>query len=363
MTTLARPTLFSTPVRSAKSSRRVPRWLRAILGVPLEQKVLGANLLILVMALGVLLSPLTEARITSADTVVIFAALMMGSLVSYILISVALKPVTALERIARKVAMGHMSERVPKSLVADPDLAHLAATMNDMLDNIAAARKRMSNLAAEVVYAQERERAQIARELHDTVGQTLAAANFQIAAAANQDSAAEMRVQLSSARDLLRTSLEDIRNVSRSLHPRVADDLGLPAALQALADRTRERSLVEVTVSVKLNGAEIPPALSATFYRVAQEALRNVEMHADAGNALVSLTARNGLLELEITDDGCGLDNGPDKAAGNPVLANMRRRLSLAGGELHIHSMPECGTRVIARAKLEPAQKGEGEAA
>src|SRR5690242_16185066 len=287
--TTAASILPRLPVRSADSLTRLPRWLRAILGVPLELKVLGANLLILAMTLAVLMSPLTETGALTADTLVVIGALTVGSLVSYLLITVALRPVATLEHVARKVAMGRVSERVPPSLVADRDLAHLAATMNDMLDNLSASRKRMARLAAEVVYAQERERAQIARDLHDSVGQTLAAANFQIAAAANQDTLPEMRAQLSSARDLLRTSLDDIRSVSRSLHPRVADDLGLPAALQALADRTRQRSLIDVTVKSNVNGLVIPPALSATFYRVAQEALRNVEMHADAGNAIVSL--------------------------------------------------------------------------
>jgi len=324
--------------------------------------------LVLASALALLVSPVNGGQVQWADLSVLFAALTFAAMASYALIRIALRPVKELERIARKVSLGRVGERVPASLVADPDLAHLASTMNEMLDNLSASRKRMANLAAEVVYAQEKERAQVARDLHDSIGQTLAAASFQIAAAANQESLAEVRTQLAPARDLLRDSLEEIRNVSRSLHPRVADDLGLPAALRGLADLTRQRSLIDVRVENRLDGAPIPPALSSTLYRVAQEALRNVELHADAGTALVSLSTRPGLVELEVSDDGCGLDGALEKVQASPVLARMRQRLSLAGGDLHILSTPDCGIRVIARGKLEvePGEQrvlGEGEAA
>ena len=341
----------------ARPAGRVPRWLRIVLGVPLEQKVLGANLVVLAIVCALLVSPVVGNDTSWTDLVIIFSTLLAGTLVSCGLIKVALKPVKTLEQIARKISHGCVSERVPPSLIADPDLAHLAETINEMLDKLAAGRKRMAKLAADVVYAQEKERAQIARDLHDSIGQTLAAANFQITAAANGESRDEVRTRLSSARELLRDSLEEVRNVSRSLHPRVTDDLGLPAALEALGDLTRQRSLIDVKVKVSLNGTPIPGAISSTLYRIAQEALRNVEMRADAGNALVSLSVRSGLIELEVTDDGCGLDG--DTIKNNSVLARMRQRLSLAGGGLHIHSTPDCGTRLIARARLET----EGEAA
>jgi signal transduction histidine kinase len=367
VTNPTRPVLVRTPARGVVSPRRLPRWLRAILGVPLEQKVLGANSIVLAIAIALFLSPLSGGNVRWSDMAILFGSLSAGAIVSYLLIKVALKPVKVLEQIAHKVSLGRVSERVPTSLVADPDLALLAATLNTMLDNLAAGRKRMAALAADVVYAQERERSQVAHDLHDSIGQTLAAASFQVAAAANQDNMTDARAQLSSARELLRSSLEEIRNVSRSLHPRVTEDLGLPIALQGLADVTRQRSLIDVRVEVDLRGERVPGGLSATLYRIAQEALRNIEMHADAGNAFVSLSARNGLIELEVSDDGCGMDNALEKMESNPVLGRMRQRLSLAGGELHIHSTRECGTRIIARVRIEKEegkdQAGEGEAA
>jgi signal transduction histidine kinase len=232
--------------------------------------------------------------------------------------------------------------------VADRQLTHLSTTINEMLDSLEAGRDRMRKLGAEVVYAEERERAQVARELHDSVGQTLAAASFQIAAVAHEIGDHNASARLAGVRELLRTALEEIRNVSRSLHPRVATDLGLPTALEALGDATQQRSLIDVQVTVDIAGVTIPSALAATMYRVAQEALRNVERHADAGRATVSLRARPGYVELEIKDDGRGFEGPKEKKRAESGLATMRERLSLAGGELHIDTAGDRGTRVIA---------------
>jgi signal transduction histidine kinase len=91
----------------------------------------------------------------------------------------------------------------------------------------------------------------------------------------------------------------------------------------------------------------------ATLYRVAQEALRNVEKHADARAVTVSLSARPGMVELEIVDDGRGFDSQVTIARANSALERIRERLSLAGGELHIDSTRESGTRVVARIRME----------
>jgi signal transduction histidine kinase len=332
---------------SLSSEPRVPGWLRTILGIRLELKLLGANLIILGVAALVLFGPMLQpGRVASISVVV--AALAAGAVANFALTRLALQPVKMLTRVARRVSGGRLSERVPASIVADPDLTQLSNTINEMLDSLAAGRDRMRKLGAEVVYAEERERAQVARELHDSVGQTLAAANFQIAAAVHElgsDPAAE---RLNAARELLRESIEGIRNVSRSLHPRVTADLGLPSALEALGDATQQRSLVDVEVHADVGGVVIPQAVSATLYRVAQEALRNVERHADAGRATVTLRAGPGYVELEVLDDGCGIEGPVEKKRASSGFAALRERLSLAGGDLRIDTAGGKGTRVTA---------------
>jgi signal transduction histidine kinase len=326
----------------------LPQWLRALLGVPLEIKLLGANLIILGVAVLLLLGPvhLQLGRLTYVYVVVV--SLIIGATVNFALVRLALRPINALERVAKRVSEGRLAERVPASIVADSELTHLSKTINQMLDTLEAGRDRMRKLGAEVVYAEERERAQVARELQDSVAQTLAAANFQVTAAAHEIGNHKASLRLAEVRELLRTAVEEIRNVSRSLHPRVATDLGLSSALEALGDATQQRSLVDVRVNVDICEVVIPAALSATLYRVAQEALRNVERHADAGRATVSLRARPGYVELEISDDGRGFEGPLEKKRADSGFANMRERLSLAGGELHIDTAGEGGTRVTA---------------
>ncbi|HMF87545.1 MAG TPA: sensor histidine kinase [Gemmatimonadaceae bacterium] len=342
-----KPSRGSGRIAVAAASRAV-RVLAAVLGIPLEIKLLGANAIILGVAVLALLEPIRLRSGQLMDVYVVAAALIIGAMVNFALVKLALSPIAALQRVARLVSEGRLAERVPASIVADRELTSLSTTINEMLDSLSAGRDRMRKLGAEVVYAEERERSQVARELHDSVGQTLAAASFQVAAVAHEIGTHPASARLVTVRELLRTALEEIRNVSRSLHPRVASDLGLPAALEALGDATQHRSLVDVRVNVDISGVVIPLGLSATLYRVAQEALRNVERHADAGHATVSLRARAGYVELEINDDGRGLPGPLEKKRAETALSVIRERLSLAGGELHIDNAADRGTRVIA---------------
>ena len=327
---------------------QLPLWVSAALAVPLDIKLLGANLIVLGVTVLALFGPihLRPGRLT--DVYVVVGALILGAMINFALVKVALRPIKALERVAERVSAGRLSERVPVSIVADRELTHLSRTVNEMLESLAAGRDRMRKLGAEVVYAEERERAQVARELHESVGQNIAAASFQIAAVAHEIGSHPAAPRLATVRELLRASLEEIRKVSRSLHPRVTADLGLPSALEALGDATRQRSLVDVRVNVDISGVVIPAALAATLYRVAQEALHNVERHADAGRATVSLRARPGYVELEVSDDGRGFEGPPEKRLRDSGFAKMRERLSLAGGALHIDTAADRGTRVIA---------------
>ncbi len=227
---------------SQKKEPPIPRWLRMILGIPLDLKLLGANLIILGVAILVLFGPvrLNPGRLT--DTLVVLAALVLGATVNFALVRLALRPINTLKRVARRVSEGRLAERVPGSIVADRELAQLSTTINDMLDTLAAARDRMRKLGAEVVYAEEKERAKVARELHDSVGQNLAAASFQVAAVAHDLGDHEASPRLAEVRELLRTAIEESRNVSRSLHPRVTTDLGLPSALRRFTASLRKRS-------------------------------------------------------------------------------------------------------------------------
>jgi signal transduction histidine kinase len=241
-----------------KDTPRVPRWLRLILEVPLEMKLVGANLIIVGVAGLLLFGPVQLQPTRLTDAYIVVAALILGATVNFVLVRVALGPIESLERVARWVSEGRLAERVPASMVADHELARLSKTINEMLDSLAAGRERMEKLGEEVIYAEERERSQVAQQLHDSVGQKLADASFQIAGAANEMKSDARAIRLADARALLRAAIEEIRNISGSSHPHVVTDLGLPRALEGPGDSTRERSLINVRSTVDIAEGLIP---------------------------------------------------------------------------------------------------------
>ena len=243
--------------RRASSIRRkapppIPHWLRFVLEVPLEVKLLGANLIIVAVAGLLLFGPVQfqPARLTDAYIVVV--ALILGATVNLVLVRLALGPIESLERVARWVSEGRLAERVPTSIVADHELTRLSKTINEMLDSLAAGRERVERLGAEVIYAEERERSQVAQELHNSVGQKLADASFHIAAAANETDSYARASRLAEAKDQLRRAIEEIRTIAGSSHPHVAADLGLPRMLEQLGNVTWQRSLTNVRPKVGL---------------------------------------------------------------------------------------------------------------
>jgi signal transduction histidine kinase len=323
---------------------------RAILRVPLYGKLIGANLVMLAIA-AFLLSGIgaSVAPIAVRYDYFVFAGLCVGALLNGWLVRIALQPIRELQRVTERVGTGARHERVRHFPHADSRIQRLIETTNQMLDRLDADRSRMKKLGAEVVYAQEEERADVARELHESVAQTLTAAGFQLTAALSREQDPKNVATMKLSRELINSALEEIRSVSQSLHPRIAADLGLPAALESLAGIVRQRSLIEVFVVTDIDDVIIPRALSATLYRVAREAFHDVELRGDANSATVVLKAKDGKIELTIIDDG---SEHPEIVRaigeGGSAFKAARERFSLAGGEMHIERVATGGTRVTA---------------
>lgn len=241
-----------------KDTPRVPRWLRLILEVPLEMKLLGANLIIVGVAGLLLFGPVQLQPARLIDAYIVVVALILGATVNLLLVRLALGPIESLERVARWVSEGRLAERVPASIVADHELARLSKTINEMLDSLAAGRQRVERLGAEVIYAEERERSQVAQELHNSVGQKLADASFHIAAAANETDSYARSSRLTKAKDQLQRAIEEIRTIAGSSHPHVAADLGLPRMLEQLGDDAWQRPLANVRSTVDDHEGLIP---------------------------------------------------------------------------------------------------------
>jgi signal transduction histidine kinase len=323
-----------------------------VLRVPLLSKVAGANLLIVVSAL---IGVAVERRLSIPGSVVSILGIALGAslIVNLVLIYVALRPLSDLESTATRVIAGDMEARVPASVLADRDMARVGTTFNVLLDRLTEDRALERRLAAQVISAQDEERARVARELHDSTAQILTAVMLQLGAAARESTSAALDARIAILRELAAEALEEVRFLSHTMHPRVLDDLGLVAALEWLARQARVQETLDVQVETTEFDPPIPASLAAALYRVAQEALRNVARHADAKRVAVRLRREGSSAVLEIEDDGQGFDVAlAETRRPGMGLFSMRERIGLVNGRLTVNSAPRRGTRVVATVPL-----------
>jgi signal transduction histidine kinase len=238
---------------------------------------------------------------------------------------------------------------------------------NILLDGLVADRARTRRLAAEIIDAGDRERAAISRELHDSAAQSLAALAMQLGVAGRSIDDAPLGTvheHIEAARLLANNTLEDIRMLAHTMHPRVLDDLGLIAALRRLARETTDRttgyatSMDDATVAVDvevMEGADsaLPSPVNSVLYRVAQEAVQNARKHAAPKYIVIRLRRDAKSVTLEVTDDGRGFDPAIEHREGIGIgLFTMRERVVLLDGEFRVNSKPGGGTSVVASIPL-----------
>lgn len=209
-------------------------------------------------------------------------------------------------------------------------------------------REMLRALADRLQIVREEEKARIARDLHDDLGQLLTAAKMDLRRlerhlAAGVDSRTQVAA-LAETIGLLDQMVVSVRRIAADLRPAALDKLGLATALEQEARQLRERVGVGCTVEVSGPLPELPFEIATTLYRVAQESLTNVVRHAQARQVRVRLDAGEGAVALDIEDDGRGIDE-PDRAAGLGLLG-MRERATMLGGSLAVARRVEGGTRV-----------------
>jgi signal transduction histidine kinase len=190
-----------------------------------------------------------------------------------------------------------------------------------------------------VVAGQEAERRRLARELHDETGQALT--SILLGLRALEDSNTGISVE--ELRELVVTTLQDVRRLAVQLRPKALDDFGLVAALERLAQTFAESSGIRVQLEANIGNERLPTEVETTVYRIVQEALTNVVKHAEAGEVSILLVRRDGMLTAVIEDDGGGFD--PEAARSDSLgLDGMRERVSLHDGRLTVESALGSGT-------------------
>jgi two-component system sensor histidine kinase UhpB len=212
-------------------------------------------------------------------------------------------------------------------------------------------QERLQSISKGIIRMQEEERSKISRELHDGIGQELTALKMNldlITARMPGSMNSEMRNSLSAAKSQAEQILEEIRELSRLLRPRMLDDLGLlPTLRWYVRNLAKTNGLsIKLTVSGKLN--QIDSELKTMIFRIVQEGLNNVVKHSKAKSAAVGLSVDPDQVNLTITDSGKGFDTTiPQSAQGKHRgigLLGMRDRVSLFNGKFNVISRRGAGT-------------------
>ncbi len=208
------------------------------------------------------------------------------------------------------------------------------------------AYERIRSLAHRLILAQEAERTEIARDLHDDISQQLAALGIGLSLlekrAAGED---ELHGEVAALRQVATGLADKVRHVSHALHPGVLQHAGLNAAIASHCEATAAQHLFLVRFDARGDFSDVPHDISLCLYRAVQQGLRNVAMHANATRAWVSLTRAGTQLELTVTDNGCGFDTTATRIRGLGLLS-IEERAHLANGTFLVTSRLGGGTRL-----------------
>ena len=206
-----------------------------------------------------------------------------------------------------------------------------------------AADSKLRAMAQQVVHSQEDERSRVARELHDGISQLLLSVKFVFESALLQveRGSAEASQTLRQGITLVQGVMRDVRRISHGLRPTLLDDLGLASAIEQTAGEFGARTGVAVHVQVDAL-PRIPEAAATAMFRVAQEALGNVEKHAGARQVWLQLLHSEAGLTLLLLDDGRGFDVAETlrQVRAGLGLTNMRERIEMLGGRFMLESAP-----------------------
>jgi len=278
-----------------------------------------------------------------------------SALLVFISIGKVLRPVRELSEGARRIAAGDFRHTIAAS--TGDEIEELARQFNTMArslkDLYAGLEEKVDSRTREVLEQQRRlavveERSRVARDLHDSVSQSLYSVTLFAEAARRQLAAGNGEPTAESLRQLGRAAgqaLKEMRLMVFQLRPSELHRQGLIGALRQRLNAVEKRAGIEATMEAP-EQFELPEALEVDLFSIAQEALNNALKHSGAGSAEVSVRSRGGVLELTVRDDGAGFESGEAGSAGGMGLLGMRERAEKLGAKLTLISSPGKGTEV-----------------
>ena len=221
-----------------------------------------------------------------------------------------------------------------------------------------ASQGQLRRLAASIEAAREQERAALARELHDELGQTLTAIKMELGRATEilqrEPVKPEAMDRLQSLVGLVDIGVTTVKRIATNLRPPALDHLGLAEAVRWEAAAFARRSRLRTQVAAEDDGTRLSPAQQTALFRIFQEALTNIGRHAHASAVRVRLSVARGVFELRVSDNGRGITAAERTHAASIGLLGMHERAAQARGTLHIEGSRGRGTVVTVRVPLTP---------
>ncbi len=219
-------------------------------------------------------------------------------------------------------------------------------------EELAESRQRLAELAEHLQTSIEQERANIAREIHDDIGGALAAVKLDLAWVGRRENDPDVLKHVGTAMEMLQHALGASQRIMMNLRPPILDQ-GLVAAVQWLAGGFERRSGLRVTIRRSSDQIDVPMDVQLVAYRTAQEALTNIAKHTKATAVDIDLSDGEGVLTLEVTDNGQGMSPDALRKAESFGLLGLRERAAKVDGWLDISTSPR-GTSVILSVPLTP---------
>lgn len=228
----------------------------------------------------------------------------------------------------------------------------MAAEKARLMEDLAAREEQVRRLAERMLQVEEMERRRISRELHDEAGQSMLCIRLQLEMLEESLSKAgdtpkgeilrsePFKKKLSETRDLTERTILEIRRLIAALSPAVLEQLGLGAALRQLVSRFGRLSTAKVKLALSRMG-RVPKKTEVIVYRLVQECMNNIAKHSQAKNVNISLQSADGVLRLNVEDDGIGFEIEEALSRRDSYgLAGLRERVALLGGQFYIESHP-----------------------
>jgi PAS domain S-box-containing protein len=224
-----------------------------------------------------------------------------------------------------------------------------------MDEALSASEKECRLLSRQVIDAQEMERKRFAREIHDGIGQSLAAIKYRMEGYVRRSCGEkEERIrEIKSIIEMIQNSMVEVRRIQNDLRPAGLDTLGILATISGFCEGFQTTySGIKIQTQIAISEHDVPEYLKAPIFRIFQEAMNNAAKHSSASHIGVSMQEKQGRIELAIEDNGIGFETGGERSAGaygkGLGLYSMRERAELSGGLLEISSAPGKGTAVRA---------------